>query len=169
MRDTFIIQQDLSFKELCSSSFIVLAGGRLIKRYFVFLSSIIVVSFLLGALTSSDSSLGLERLLIIILAPVFLMTVFAIGLLLSCLFFYRNKPVLFRNVTYRFTHWGMEKTGKGILLTRPWSGFTKFRETPSFLLLYVSENDAHVIQKTMFSDKAELEAFKAFLKFHLPA
>jgi hypothetical protein len=46
--------------------------------------------------------------------------------------------------------------------SRSWRGFVRLRETRLFLLLYINESDAHIIQKRMFGDKCELETFKKF-------
>ena len=68
-----------------------------------------------------------------------------------------------KNVTYKFTHWGMEKTGNGIEFTRPWRGFQKYIETKSFFLLYIADADAHFIQKRMFKNSEEIDEFRNFL------
>ena len=56
----------------------------------------------------------------------------------------------------------VKKGGTGTQYSTPWRSFKKLSETKYFLLLYISENDAHIIQKRMFPTSAELETFKQF-------
>ena len=72
-------------------------------------------------------------------------------------------PNAVKNITYTFTHWGMEKTGAKEC-TRQWSKFLKYHESKNFIFLYIDENNAHVIQKRMFNNSDELENFIFFAK-----
>jgi len=84
------------------------------------------------------------------------------GTFILCVLMMVIKPNNFKNIIYEFTHWGMFKKGKGIEYSRSWRDFIKLKETKSFIFLYTTENDAHVIQKRMFRDTDEMENFKKF-------
>jgi hypothetical protein len=79
-----------------------------------------------------------------------------------CLLLLISKPNNFKNIVFEFNHWGMTKRGTNTEFTRPWRGFEKLKETKSFIFLYISENDAHTIQKRMFSSTDEMNAFLKF-------
>ena len=61
-----------------------------------------------------------------------------------------------------FNQWGMYKTIDKAEYSNPWKNFTRWEETRSFIFLYISENNAHVIPKRNL-DKEELDRFKRFL------
>lgn len=77
------------------------------------------------------------------------------------------RPNHFKNVTYHFNHWGMVKTGNGINIDRPWKGFCKFQESKNYFFLYITQNDAHVIQKKMLKSKEEIEDFRQLIFEHI--
>jgi YcxB-like protein len=168
MTDTFEIRQELNFKELYSASLYVLVGWPIMRRIFLFLLIVWILSLFSAPWIRSGSAFSWMKVIGFISQPFLILSGYLVTLLFSTVFIYLTRPAIFKNNTYRFTHWGMIKTGKETVFERPWRGFLKFRETRSFFLLYISEKDAHPIQKRMFNDPAELVAFRIFLLQHLP-
>jgi YcxB-like protein len=168
MKETFIINQELKLKEVLSAFYYLIPRMRLIKKIFLF-------SFIAGMMTSivefsshtKNSTIWYIFIFRLLFLPSFLALFFFVFIFLAAVLMMKLKPDHFRNVTYRFTHWGMEKTGKGINLTKPWSEFIKFRETKNFILLYITNDDAHIIQKKMLNSNEELESFKQFISQHI--
>jgi hypothetical protein len=100
------------------------------------------------------------------MTPVFLFLFFVVFMFLGALFVVRFKPYIIRGITYRFTHWGMERISTRTEATIPWRDFRSLKETTSFYLLNVRENNTdnvHVIQKSKFANSEEAEEFKAFV------
>jgi hypothetical protein len=125
------------------------------------------ISMLLGVLTSSET-FNLYTL-ITILGPLIGLIILLIAfiVLYTCII-YNTKSILFKRMIYNFTHWGLVKSGNGLEFSRPWREFLKVKETKSFFLLYISKNDAHVIQKRMFRNREEIKDFNFFLENNLP-
>src|SRR5205085_2741647 len=95
--------------------------------------------------------------------PVFILLFFFVFVSIGAAILMLMKPDNFKNISYRFTHWGMEKTTTDMNFSRQWSKFLKYKETKHFILLYVSENDAHIIQKRKFQTKEEVNDFLALV------
>lgn len=168
MKETFTINQDLKLKEVLNAYYYMIPRMRLIKKIFLF-------SFIAGIFTSvvelssriENSATWYIFIFRLLFLPSFLALFFFVFIFFAAVLMMKLKSDLFSNVTYRFTHWGMEKTGKGIDLTKPWSEFIKFRETNSFILLYITSDDAHIIQKKMLNSNEELDSFKQFVSQHI--
>lgn len=168
MKETFTINQNLKLKEVLSAYYYIIPRMRLIKKIFLFgfiagiFTSVVELSYRIE--NSTTWYIFIFRLLFL---PSFLALFFFVFIFFAAILMMKLKPDLFSNVTYRFTHWGMEKTGKGINLTKPWREFIKFRETNNFILLYITSDDAHIIQKKMLNSNEELDSFKQFISQHI--
>lgn len=160
MEDTFFIRQNLSLIEYYRAAmYLGIRNKRLRKFYYLILGMPLLLSLLDVFFIHQNWRHTVFDFLLGITFPILF---FYVGtFILSCLIML-IKPSLVRNITYEFNHWGMVKKGGGIEYSRPWRSFEKLRETKYILLLYISENDAHIIQKRMFPTHAELETFKEF-------
>ncbi|MEI6946712.1 YcxB family protein [Paraflavisolibacter sp. H34] len=166
MRNSFIIRQDLTFREFASSTLYYYFSGRLLKRFFLFLTGLALLSVFLGFASASN---GIDLVTIISsFAPIIILliavTAFAFFI---CLYIYKSKPYLFEGVSYDFTHWGVERLGERTEFSKPWRDITEFKETKAFFLLYVGNNDFHIIQKRMFANPEELNDFRKLLKANI--
>ena len=168
MTETFSIKQHMSFLELSKTTFLLSIYGRSFRiLYFVFFIPpfIFAVTGFMAELEYSGFHLRSifswgEGVLISLV-------IYMLLLLLPTIYIWFAHPVRFKNVTYTFTHWGMTKTGSGYEYTRPWRGFLKYKETSTFILLFISDNDAHFLQKKMFANKDELNNFRKMLQEHV--
>ena len=86
-----------------------------------------------------------------------------------------RRRAIYRGITYRFTHWGMERIGTKTEATIPWRDFQNLKETRSFFLLFVKEkvkedrvSNIHVIQKRMFASPEDSREFQFFLDRNVP-
>jgi len=160
MQDTFIVNQNLNLIEYYRAAmYLGIRNKRLRKIYYFILGMPLLLGLFSVFFTHENWRHTVFDFFLLIMLPILF---FYVGtFILSCLIML-IKPSLVRNITYEFNHWGMVKKGIGIDYSNPWRSFTKLRETKYFLLLYISENDAHIIQKRMFPTNAELETFKEF-------
>lgn len=168
MPDTFIVNQHLTFGEICRIFVYTIARIRRLRVVFllpfcmVFVLNIIL--FLLDKNMISLSSVILQPFIVLL----FMSAIILVPVFVYYAFLYLLKPHQFKNITYQFTHWGMEKNGVGIDFSRQWSKFLKFRETKHFILLYLTVNDAHIIQKRMFESDEQIRYFISFVSERLP-
>lgn len=99
------------------------------------------------------------------LAPVIIVACFYFALsFIICLLLKIFNPGLFSRFTYQVSHWGIYKKNEQVDYSSPWRNIISFKETKSWLLLYISEGSALVIEKKTFPNKQELEALSAFIK-----
>jgi len=173
MQDTFTVAQDFSFAEYLRFSYYQLPRMKMVRRLFIFSTAIGLLSGLLGLFALGENEkLGVMLLVQSLMPPVFLFLFFFVFMFLGALFVVRFKPHIIRGITYRFTHWGMERIGTRTEATIPWRDFRSLKETASFYLLHVRENNTdnvHVIQKSKFANSEEAEQFKAFVTGNLAA
>lgn len=167
MTETFTVKQEIKFSEFLNVIFFQASKMKLIRRLFLISFVVSFASVVLDLVTTSEQTRNWYQLIFSFLVyPVFLFLFLSVAMILAAILLIILRPNHFKNVTYLFTHWGMEKTGKGIEFSRPWRKFLKVRESRHFIFLYISENDAHVIQKRMFSSKEEIEEFKQLIFRH---
>jgi hypothetical protein len=172
MRDIFTVAQDLSLRELFSAILYALPRTKIIRQLFIFITCIGLLAGLMGLLAPGENEkTSIKTFLTFLIAPVSLLTfVFVFSLLIS-IFIVRFKPHTIRGITFRFTHWGMVRTGEGIRVAIPWRDFQAIKDTKSFFMLDVIENNVqniHAIQKRMFASAEEAEKFREFVECHLP-
>ena len=167
MQDTFTVAQDFSFAEYLRFSYYQLPRMKMVRRLFIFSTVIGLLSGLFALLAPGEhETTGVVTLLQSFLPPVFLFLFLVVFMFLGALFVVRFKPHIIRGITYRFTHWGMERIGTRTEATIPWRDFRSLKETTSFYLLHVRENNTdnvHVIQKSKFANSEEAERFKTFV------
>ena len=159
MLNSFTIKQDLTLKDFFSSTVYYYLSGRLLKRFFLFLTLLMLLSTFVG-----PSTTFLETLITIFVPIIILLLMVITGTFFICVFIYNSKPYLFKNVSYNFTHWGIVRHGERTEFSKPWREISKFKETKSFFLLYIQKTDFHIIQKRMFNDANELNDFRILLK-----
>ena len=164
------LHQTLTLSELLSGSYYLAARIKIIKVLFFFALIIGPLTALLGLVNVTQQPVIWYVILFdVIKFPLFIFLFFFVFISLGMTLMFLIRPDNYRNLTYRFTHWGMEKSGKNIEFTRPWSKFFALRESKHFLYLYISENDAHFIHKKVFENEQEIEEFKAFVGRQLGA
>jgi hypothetical protein len=175
MKDTVTVPQDISFGEHFRISVYQQYRNKMIRRLFIYVA---IVGFLAGFLgvavpgtASGSNEMTFSQIASFFIVPLFLFLFFTAITALVSFYIIQFKPHIIRGITYRFTHWGMERDGKNIAVSIPWRDFKEVKETRSFFFLRVREKDRdniHVIQKRMFTDKMEAEAFKQFLDHNRP-
>jgi hypothetical protein len=84
-------------------------------------------------------------------------------LCLAAIMMLKFKPAAFKNITYQYTNWGVERLGEGLAFSAQWNKFIKLVETKQFLFVYLNESNAHVIQKRMFKDQEEMDELRQFI------
>ncbi|PWU04292.1 MAG: hypothetical protein C5B52_01660 [Bacteroidetes bacterium] len=168
MDSTFTIKQNWKLREFINATIYLLPGMKMIRFIFVVTFIASAASSLLG-IPSPDNIKTNWPLVILkcFSGPFFLSIGFLILLVLISILLKLFKPNHFRNVVYTFNPWGMKKSGKGFQYDTPWSKFIRSRESTHFIFLFISQNDAHVIQKKAFKDKSELNDFLAMVSEHL--
>ena len=164
MPETLTVKQEMKPFEFLSAVYFQTSRMKLIKRLF-FLSIILgLLNTLLDIISPVSHDLIWYQIIIdFLIAPVFIALFFFVFITLGAILLMLLRRNHFTNVTYHFTHWGMEKVGKGIEFTRPWNKFLKFRETTHFIFLYITANDAHIIQKRMFTNEEEIDSFRELI------
>ena len=164
-QDTFKIQQRLSFIELYKAVLYISLRNKKFKKFYYLIPGLILfasgVSFILTP--KKDHSHWISLLPSILLPALFPIVFFFAVLFLISILSILIKPYYFKDVTYEFTYWGVIKKGKRFEQSFQWKDFLSLRETKSFILLYLTQNDALIIQKKMFANTGELENFKNFL------
>jgi len=164
MANTFTIKQELTFLELYKASFHLFIKAKAFRRMMLIVYVPIILLSLSGLILSFTNSYvnagSVFSFISLLFAPGI---VYLIIILMSATYIYLARKEHVKNVTYTFNHWGMIKTGNGYEFTRPWRSFLKYKETSSFLFLYIGDFDAHFIQKRMFSNDDELNDFKKIL------
>ena len=164
MSQTFKVQQNITYSELLSASYYQISRMKIIRRFVLFPTLFNSIILVILTILSFSNGINWYQLIFQLISIPFFFIAFVFGLTtLGMTILKLTQPFRYQDNTYSFTHWGMEKTGNGVEFTRPWRNFLKFRESNNFIYLYISENDAHIIQKRMFNDKYEEECFKQFV------
>ncbi|HTE12642.1 MAG TPA: YcxB family protein [Chitinophagaceae bacterium] len=163
MKDSYNIKQELTIWDFFKCSLHAYIVSRPVRRLFLFVFIISVLSVILGVLTI-DNGFSIFSVIYSFLPVIVLLLFFIVFGILVCFFIYKTKPWLFRNVLYDFTHWGIVRHGEKTDFSKPWRDITRFKETKDFFIFYVGSVDLHVIQKRMFTDEGELKGFRLFLK-----
>lgn len=159
------ITQSLTAFDVYKASIISALGNKRLKVILYLVPSIVVIT----SLPSIILSTGNERwkgILSMLMGLAFLVVFFyGITFILSLLLV-KFKSDLFKNISYSFNNWGMIRKGKSTELQRPWDKFIKWKETNSFIFLFITENDPHVIlKKNLTAD--ELVIVKGIIESHL--
>jgi hypothetical protein len=172
MQDEFAVALDLSWAEYFRLSLYSLLRTKIFRVLIVFVSCIALLTGLLGFLAPGKNEPDIFRAIVqVIGAPLILFLFFFICILLGSLFIVKFKPKFIRGISYRFTHWGMDRTGVNSEINIPWRNFRRLKETRSFFLIYVRENKIdtiHAIQKRKFVDSDQAEEFKRFVESNMP-
>jgi YcxB-like protein len=168
MRETFQIKQELGFFEFLNAVTYQLSKTKMIRRFILYVFVISALSSFLGLVTTSPQGESSFLYYIKLFAPLLTAPVlFFVFTTLIVLILKIVRPNHFQNVTYYFDSWGVQKIGKGLELITAWKQFIQARESNSFIFLYVSELDAHIIQKRLFENENDLNDFREFMYYHL--
>src|SRR5882724_10119220 len=164
MADEFIIPQKLTLWDFYRATLYVVVRNTRVRRIFYFIAGVGVLGLLLSlGATPKPNGKPLIPVLQFLLPFLILVLFIFIGTFIVCALIKLLKPAIFSNMTYQFTHWGIYKKSDTIDYSIPWRNIIKVKETKSFIFLYFSKDDAHVIQKKMFRHNDELQFFKSFM------
>lgn len=108
MQTEFDIKYDLTFREYIFITLIEMKKMKIIKRllgYFV----LVVALFIVTTFLSDEAKTIWFMLPIVVLMPFLL--IFTITMIISIVV-YILKPTLFKNISYKVTHWGVIKQEK---------------------------------------------------------
>lgn len=160
------IRQNLTFRELASASLYSVFRLKILRGFFLFLTSLFVLSEVFAFAAGGNITVGDILRTVATLAMTFLLI---IGLLLmSCAFFYKARYNDWTNTYYEINANGIIRHGGSLPFSAPWRTISRINETKAFFILYVGGYDFHVLQKKMFADAAELNAFRELLRQYAP-
>lgn len=152
MPDSFNIRLQFNKAELLAASFYVVSGMKIIRHLGVILIILLVLSIPFLFFT-----LALLGIVTVILATTFIV------LLLVNFYAFQKQAGSHNNLSYEFTHWGMNLAGDSVELSKPWRTISHAKETDLFFILFV-ENKTHFIQKRMLGNKSTIDAFRKLLQ-----
>lgn len=169
MDDNFTVKQEMKIIEFLGAVYFQTPRMKIIKRFFILMLFVGLILVLLDVirLFLGDTLPWYQIIIDFIEIPLFIIVFLFVFMTLGAILLRVLRRNHFKNVTYHFTHWGMEKIGKGINFATPWNKFLKFHESAHFIFLFISENDAHIIQKRMFVNHEELQRFRKLISEHI--
>jgi len=145
MQESYSVTQDLSFLEYVGLSLSMLSKHKLIKRLVIFIACVSILSAVLSLVAPGPREVVTASSLIIqAIGPVlviilfFIVSTFILGAIMVKL-----KPEILKEVTFTFTHWGMERVGAKSESSIPWKDFQDVKETKRFILLIVKEKNVN--------------------------
>ena len=173
MPESYRFTQSLSWTEYVSISLYMLQRHRLIRRLFLFVFIIALLSSLLtlGAHGENEVVSAWSLLMPVIAGPLILAAFFVVVILLFSLFVVKFKPGLVKDIGFHFTHSGMARTAGKSDISIPWKDFEQMKETKNFIFLFARVNAVeHVypIRKGNFGNALDLEEFKRFVEEKRP-
>ncbi|NOT93368.1 YcxB family protein [Ferruginibacter sp.] len=164
-KDEFIIPQKLSLWDFYRTSLYVTLRSKRLSWLYYFVTGVGVLNLFVNIAASAKAAGPIWILVLQSLLPLLVLMLFLFGgTFIICVVIKLLKPGIFNNMTYQFTHWGLYKKSDIVDYSIPWRNIVKVKETRSFIYLYFSKDDAHVIQKKMFRHVDELQSFKIFMK-----
>lgn len=150
--ETFTIKQEVSLLEFIYMLLTSLSRLKMIQTIFIF-------TILAGVISNLNNILSYKGFVHFLYYPIALSVFFIFFIVIFATYLMNLKPYNYKNVIYYFNDSGMLKRGNGFEISRAWTGFIKYTLTKNYILLYISENDAHIIQKRMFENSIDLENF----------
>lgn len=163
-RETYTLHQTLKLSEILLGAYYIASRTKIIKIVFFLVLVIGVLREVLELFLSSQGPIKWYMVIYdALVSPLFIFLFFFVFISLGVLLLTIIRPGNYRDLTYRFTHWGMKKSGKNIDVSIPWNKFLRLRESKHFLFLYISESDAHFFHKKTFESQLEIEDFKQFV------
>jgi len=171
MDRTFTVEQNLSWAELSQVSYFLAVRVKILRRLFISLPCLGLLSGLLG-LSTPGKTADLNLLTVLQwLEPMFIFLLFFLVVIpLTAGYVVIFKPETVRGVVYRFTSTGIERSSAKLDIKIPWTSFKELKETKSFFFLYLKENSINntfVIQKRMFADAQQAEEFRRWVDGNL--
>ena len=113
LRDTYTVTTDLTWQQYFRLVLYNLVRTKAIRLIFSFVTCIAVLDSVLNIAVPGKNGVNLlEALAPIILAPLVLFLFFSGLGLLSAVYVSKYKAQLIKGITYKFSHWGMERTGQ---------------------------------------------------------
>ena len=168
MNDTFTIEQEFGTIEFINLICYQTLRTKILRRIMLFVTAVDLMLLVSIYISAGKNKINwYEEILGSLWPLIFILCFFIVSSSLIALLMMKIKPNNYKGITYTFTHWGMDKRGKEIEHSRQWSNFLSYHETKHFILLYITRNDAHVIQKRMFKDIEEQVRFIAFISKYL--
>ena len=167
MPESYRFTQSLSWTEYVSISLYMLQRHRLIRRLFLFVFIIALLSSLLtlGAHGENEVVSAYNLLVPVIAGPLILAALFVVMILLFSLFIVKFKQGLVKDIGFHFTHWGMERTAGKSDISILWKDFEQMKETKNFIFLFArvkAVEHVYPIRKANFGDAPSLEEFRRF-------
>ena len=169
MKDNYTINQDLSWGEYCRLSLYMTLRNKYVLRIILFTTVMSALSAFLGFLAPGENNREstMSSLLPILLAPLVLALFFSVCVILFSLYIAKFKQNLIHGVTFKFTHWGMERIGGMPDVTVPWRDIQQIQEIKNFYLIHFkvkNVRDTYAIKKTDFDTFEDQKEFKVFLE-----
>ncbi len=162
MQNSFRINQDLTFQEFLSGTLYFCLSSKPFKTFFSLIIAFNVLTVLVQ-LAANPNSLSSDLFFTQVIPVLAILLFLLLLVFVFCIFTYKSKSDIFKNVTYEFTHWGIIRNAVQYQFSKPWRDLTKFKESKAFFVLYFSDTDFHLIQKKMFDDKKEVDRFRTML------
>jgi len=147
----------------------MIARHKYVRRLIIFLTIIGILSAVTTALAHGEKETvtAFSLLLPVVGTPIIVCLFFVAITLTLSVYIVKFKPNVINGVTYKFTHWGMERIADKSESTIPWRDFQKIKELKSFYLLEFKEkgvDNAHAIKKANFGDVDEQNEFIDFIE-----
>ena len=168
IKDEFVIPQKLGLWDFYRVSLYVTLRSKRLSWLYYFLTGVGALNLFLTIAASPKSNSPIWKMVLQGMLPLLVLLLFLfVGTFIICVLIKLLKPGIFNNMTFQFTNWGLYKKSDTVDYSIPWRNIAKVKETKSFIYLYFSKDDAHVIQKKMFRHTDELQSFKSFMNAHV--
>lgn len=167
MENSFRIKEEITLKESLLLSFLYLKRSGLFKRFLLIYFTIVILTIILGGLAGAEAFDLVNITATILPALLFFIIMAVLFSLVTVYSYYKNKKLL-QNVFLNFNHWGVTKETAGREYSSPWRDLKDYKETKRFFLVYAKTGGVFTVQKRMFRDEQEIDAFREFLKDKFP-
>lgn len=144
---------------------------KYIRRLFIFLTIVGVLGVVTSILAPGERNTNalVSYIMMMIGAPLIVFLFFTAFIFLFSLLIVKFKPHLVQGVTYKFTQWGIERSGQTSESTTPWRDFRNIKELKNFFILEFKEkglDNAYAIKKGNFESKSDQIEFKDFIEYN---
>ena len=114
MKETFVVNQNLKLKEFLSAVYYISLRSKFIRRIILLAIIFSCAGILIDIIAEKDFTLN--TILSNLFLPFFLIIFFSIAIATGAILLMILKPDNFKNITYTFTHSGIKKSDKGLIL-----------------------------------------------------
>lgn len=168
MKDSYTVVQTLTWMEYFRLSVYGMFRTKMIRVIVSFVSIICVLGIFTDILLADHNNKTrlLSSILEAVGTPVIVILFFIVGAFLMTLLIAKFKPHIIRDITYRFTHWGMERSGGVPDISIPWRDIQSIRQTNNFFVINFKikgYQDGYGIKKSNFHSSEELQEFMDFV------